>query len=182
MGNGQNRDTLLGKILRLDPTATDDVPRRQPVRLGRRTARDLDDGLRNPWRISFDADDRRPLDRRRRPGPLGGGRLAPEGAAGSGRGANLGWDLFEGDEQFSSPNPAAGAASAGPFTPPVFTYSHDGDEGGCSITGGYVYRGTEIAGPRRCLPVRRLLPRRCPRHPTRRGIDGSDDGQGGRVP
>ena len=167
-GNGQSRDTLLGKILRIDPSRSDGVPPDNPFASGGRGAQIWMTGLRNPWRISFDAETEDLWI-----GDVGQGRWEevdwlPE-AAGSGRGANLGWDLYEGDEQFTSPNPAPGDASAGPFTPPVFTYSHGGDEGGCSITGGYVYRGSEIPGLDRCLPVRRLLPRRGPRHPTRRG-------------
>jgi len=144
-GNGQSRDTLLGKILRIDPTRSDGVPPDNPFASGGGEPEIWMTGLRNPWRISFDAEtDDLWI------GDVGQGRWEevdwlPK-AAGTGRGANLGWDLFEGDEQFPSPNPAPDAASAGPFTPPVFTYSHDGDEGGCSITGGYVYRGSEIPG------------------------------------
>jgi hypothetical protein len=58
----------------------------------------------------------------------------------NGKGANLGWDLYEGNETFDSPDPA-GAASEGPFVEPVFTYQH---EPGCSVTGGTVYRGGDI--------------------------------------
>ena len=147
-GNAQDRSSLLGKILRLDPDATgpDDV-----AADGNPFSLDGDDasegrpeiwstGARNPWRFSFD----------RMTGDLwiadvGQDRYeeidllpADEGA---GRGANLGWDLYEGDEPFDEPDPAPGAASAGPFVQPVFTYARDE---GCSITGGVVYRGSAI--------------------------------------
>ena len=60
---------------------------------------------------------------------------------GAGRGANLGWDLYEGDQRFKDPNPAPGDASAGPFVTPVLTYTHDD---GCSITGGVVVRDPKL--------------------------------------
>src|SRR5690606_19989062 len=60
---------------------------------------------------------------------------------GSGRGANLGWDLFEGAEEFEDPDPADPPWSEGPFVEPVMTY---GREGGCSVTGGLVYRGEAL--------------------------------------
>ncbi len=147
-GNAQDRQSLLGKILRLDPDATgpDDVAAEgNPFRL------DGDDattgrpeiwltGVRNPWRFSFD----------RATGDLWiadvGQDLYEEisvlpASEGTGRGANLGWDLYEGSEPYEDPDPSPGAASAGPFVDPVFTYPRDE---GCSITGGVVYRGTEV--------------------------------------
>ena len=62
-------------------------------------------------------------------------------ADGTGKGTNLGWDLYEGDSEFESPDPAPGGASDGPFVSPVFVYSH---EEGCSVSGGVVYRGDAI--------------------------------------
>lgn len=141
-GNGQSLETWLGKILRIevDPEYTNGepyvVPDDNPF---------VDDsaalpeiyayGLRNPWRFSFD----------RETGDLwigdvGGGAYeeidvleVDEG------GANLGWSVMEGPEcsQGTSCNPED-------FTPPVFSYSHESGSG-CSITGGYVYRGEEFA-------------------------------------
>ncbi len=147
-GNAQDRSSLLGKILRLDPDATgpDDVAAEgNPFRA------DGDDGstgrpeiwltgVRNPWRFGFD----------RATGDLwiadvGQDRFEEihvlRAADGAGRGANLGWDLYEGNEPFDEPDPAPGAASAGPFAEPVFSYPRDE---GCSITGGVVYRGTAV--------------------------------------
>lgn len=147
-GNAQDRESLLGKILRLDPDATgpDDIAAADNP-FGSDGAEDAQGrseiwltGVRNPWRFSFD----------RSTGDLWvadvGQDLYEEisvlpAADGAGRGANLGWDLFEGVEPYEDPDPADGAASAGPFVDPVFTYPR---EEGCSITGGVVYRGTAI--------------------------------------
>jgi glucose/arabinose dehydrogenase len=130
-GNGQNVKTLLGKLLRLDVNGDAyTAPADNPF-VGQAGARPeiWAYGLRNPWRISFD----------RLTGDL---YIADVGqnnyeevdfqAAGSAGGANYGWSLMEGRHPYSG-NPAPG------LTPPVTEYSHD--EGGCSITGGYVYRG-----------------------------------------
>lgn len=147
-GHAQDRDSLLGKILRLDPDATgpdDAAAEGNPFRP------DGDDdtegraeiwltGVRNPWRFSFD----------RATGDLWVADVGQDhheeihrlpAAEGAGRGANLGWDLYEGFEPFDDPDPAPGAASAGPFDEPVFSYPR---AEGCSITGGVVYRGTAI--------------------------------------
>src|SRR5690606_34937450 len=62
-------------------------------------------------------------------------------ADGAGRGANLGWDLFEGREPFDDADPAAAPWSDGPFVEPIHTYGRDQ---GCSVTGGQVYRGSAI--------------------------------------
>ena len=79
--NGHRRDTLLGKILRLDVTGRPDDglglrrPGRQPVRRpGWRAARDLGDRPAQPVALLHRARERRPVDRRRRRGRAGGGR------------------------------------------------------------------------------------------------------------
>jgi glucose/arabinose dehydrogenase len=141
-GRAQDPDTLLGKMLRLDPSAEPPVPADNPFvgddELG---ARDeiWATGLRNPWRFSFD----------RVTGDLWIADVGQDtteevnvlrAADGGGRGANLGWDLFEGDQRFDDADPA-GAASEGPFVEPVHTYGRDQ---GCSVTGGVVYRGAAI--------------------------------------
>jgi glucose/arabinose dehydrogenase len=91
-------------------------------------------GLRNPWRFSFD----------RLTGDL---YIADVGQSaweeidflprGSGGLENYGWDVFEGNEMFEDeePNPR------GRLVPPILQYSHDE---GCSVTGGFVYRGEAI--------------------------------------
>ena len=142
-GPPQDPDTLLGKMVRIDPAVDNSG--------GGNTGAEIHAiGVRNPWRFSFDreTDDlwvadvgqnrfeeitvlRAPADRSADTG--GSGTLAGEGA-------NLGWDLFEGDEAFDAADPDQ-RTSDGPFVDPVFTYDRDA---GCSITGGVVYRGAEI--------------------------------------
>jgi glucose/arabinose dehydrogenase len=137
-GNGQNLGVLLGKILRIDvDNAEGDMPYAFP---SDNPYLDRDDarsevwlhGLRNPWRFSFD----------RETGDLviadvGGGlyeevTVAPAGESG----LNLGWPVTEGPECRNE-----GECDQSGITQPIFAYQHDF---GCSITGGYVYRGTAI--------------------------------------
>jgi glucose/arabinose dehydrogenase len=136
LGSGQDRSTLLGALLRLDPTASGDAPYRVPDDnpfVGDAGARGevWIYGLRNPWRFSFDrdTDDLWIAD-------VGQNEIEeinrlPFDDAG---GANLGWNVFEGTRRFSD-------GSAPAAVPPVFEYPHDGR---CSVTGGYVYRGQRI--------------------------------------
>ena len=133
--NGQNRNSLLGKILRLDvsPTGQATVPADNPF-VGQQGARPeiWSFGLRNPWRFSFD----------RSTGDLyiaDVGQNAREEVNVSssqqqrGRGVNYGWNIMEGTACFSG----SGCNMSGLILP-VAEYGH-GD--GCSVTGGYVYRG-----------------------------------------
>ena len=132
--NGQSLDTLLGKILRIDvdhgsPYST---PSSNPF-VGRRGARReiWDYGLRNPWRFSFD----------RSTGALFIGDVGQKGfeeinvepKARGGR--NYGWHQMEGDRCYTS-----GCTRRGKITP-IAGYTH---AQGCSITGGYVYRGSKF--------------------------------------
>ncbi len=144
--NGQNPETLLGSILRIDPAAQTDglnyrVPADNPFAGGT-----LDDGtpgraetwlwgVRNPWRFSFDAELGDMWI-----GDVGQNELEEitvlrNGAEPAGKGANLGWRTLEGDRFFDGDeNPAH-------YAPPLFTY--DRSNGRCSVTGGYVYRGDQ---------------------------------------
>lgn len=126
-GNGQNTDTLLGSVLRLDVDSAEPyaIPPDNPF--GNEI---WAYGLRNPWRISFDSAS----------GDLFVGDVGQNQweeidhlPAGSSGGVNFGWDYREGA------HPYDGNAPAG-LTDPVAEYSHQ--EGGCSVTGGYVYRGS----------------------------------------
>ena len=139
LGNGQGRTTLLGKLLRIDPTATGDapytVPRDNPF-AGRSDVRGeiWALGLRNPWRFSFD----------RATGDLWIGDVGQDRweevdrvRAGDAGGRNFGWNVVEGRHCFS---PADGCPTAG-LTLPVAEYDHGK---GCAITGGFVYRGAAI--------------------------------------
>jgi glucose/arabinose dehydrogenase len=124
--NGQNTDVLLGKILRIDVNNGDpySIPADNPF--GNEV---WAYGLRNPWRISFD----------RATGDLWVGDVGQNAyeeidylPAGSPGGTNFGWSLMEGNHDYD------GEAQPGLLLPAA-EYSHDF---GCSVTGGYVYRGS----------------------------------------
>lgn len=137
-GAGQNGQVLLAKILRIDVDngSPYGIPEGNPF-IDDETVRDeiWALGVRNPWRFSFDRE-------------TGDMWIADVGQdlweevnfqlADSPGGENYGWNCYEGFE-FYEPD----ACSGGPFTAPIHAYSHDFSEGGCSVTGGYVYRGTE---------------------------------------
>jgi glucose/arabinose dehydrogenase len=137
--NAQSRGSLLGKLLRIDPVPRDGgpghgVPASNPYVKGKGENEVYARGLRNPWRFSFDGnhiviadvgqDRREEIDYE-----------TVEGA----RGANFGWDAFEGSKRFRSPE-----ASRPPkhHTRPIAQYGHGGAN--CSITGGYVVRDPEL--------------------------------------
>jgi glucose/arabinose dehydrogenase len=139
--SGQRLDTLLGKLLRIDVDRSAGgkhyaIPDDNPFR-GTAGARGeiYAYGLRNPWRFSFD----------RKTGALWIGDVgqnayeevdyAPKGKA---RGLNFGWNTFEARHAFAGGD-ALRAGSK--HTPPVAEYPHDA---GCSVTGGYAYRGDAI--------------------------------------
>lgn len=130
----QNRDDLLGKILRIDVSQSSaDAPYTVPdnnVPSGEPEVWAL--GLRNPWRFSFD----------RATGDVfiadvGQNKLEEVNMqpANQGGGANYGWDILEGTEQYSDGSVDGAIA-------PIWEYQHGGD--GCSVTGGYVYRGAAV--------------------------------------
>jgi glucose/arabinose dehydrogenase len=133
----QNRSLLLGKILRIDvDTPNGAVPYSSPPDnpyFGATPGADeiFAIGVRNIWRMSFDR--------------LTGELLA--GDVGQGQreevdivtlGGNYGWRVMEGTRCNISGDALPCGSMA--FTPPAFEYTHSG--GRCSITGGYVYRGT----------------------------------------
>jgi glucose/arabinose dehydrogenase len=137
-GNGQNLETLLGKMLRIDPSpptpATEQytIPPDNPF-VGRDGRDEIwSYGLRNPWRYTFDRDT----------GDLWTADVGqnaweevdfrPRSSRG---GENYGWNRMEGTHSFAGTPPPGHVG-------PIYEYSHDG--GNCSITGGYVYRGSRI--------------------------------------
>jgi hypothetical protein len=139
-GNGQSLSTLLGKILRIDVDAATPyaVPRDNPFagRAGARTEI-WAYGLRNPWRFAFD-----PPTSRLYIADVGQGRLEEiDVARDTEAGVNYGWNIMEGTECYNS-----ASCRKTDLHEPVAQYDH-GADGGCSITGGYVYRGS-IAGIR----------------------------------
>jgi glucose/arabinose dehydrogenase len=137
-GRGQSLDDLLGAILRIDldggiPYA---VPADNPF-VGTAGARPevWSYGLRNPWRFSFDR-----LNGDLYVGDVGQNQweeinYAPA-AAGAGRGVNFGWRSMEGRHCFGG-----GSCDQTGLALPVLEYDHGS---GCSVTGGYVYRGAAI--------------------------------------
>ena len=157
LGNGQDKSTLLGKVLRIavapgtgvdggDPYA---IPPDNPF---------LDDaaarpeiwamGFRNPWRFSFD---------------MGGEHRLFLGDAGQDvfeevhivdRGENYGWNIKEGAHCFDPDSPGSPPATCAdvdvdgnPLVDPIIEYSHldaDGEPFGVVVIGGYVYRGSTL--------------------------------------
>lgn len=132
-GNGQNLNALLGKVLRIDVRnggTSYQIPADNPFASGGGRAEIFAYGLRNPWRFSFD----------RATGKLwlaDVGQNMWEEINIVENGDNLGWNLTEGDHCYT-PNCDKTGLKA-----PVYEYSHDN---GCSVTGGFVYRGSAIAG------------------------------------
>jgi glucose/arabinose dehydrogenase len=130
---GQNLQTLLGKLLRIDVDHGDpySIPADNPYVQGGGMPEIWASGLRNPWRFSFD----------RLTGDLYIGDVGqdaweevdtvPTGTTG---GLNFGWSYYEGDHTYNDTAPADIS-----FTFPVTEYSH---AYGCAITGGYIYRGS----------------------------------------
>ena len=115
-GNAQNLNSLLGKMLRIDPrrrAAALHGARRQPVP---RLVVDLVLRAAQPLAVLVRPHDGRPADRRRRPEPVRGDRLP--GPAGAGRGANFGWDCREAFGAFSS-QPASCDGTTG-FIDPIY--------------------------------------------------------------
>jgi glucose/arabinose dehydrogenase len=136
-GNGQNRDALLGKVLRLDVDQPSgdlaySAPADNPFVGGDGRDEIWLMGMRNPWRASFD----------RATGDLwigdvGQGAWEEVDVARSGVGGlNFGWNVTEGNHCYQ---PATGCNTDG-LTAPVTDYGHDL---GCTVVGGYVYRGSK---------------------------------------
>lgn len=138
--NGQNLRTLLGKVLRLDVRGASAaqryrVPPSNPFvgQAGRR-AEIWAYGLRNPWRYAFDASLLYIAD-------VGQDRREEVDIAGLGQGGlNYGWNIMEGTLCYNAPS----CDQAG-LTLPAFDYDHGNSYvNGCSIIGGYAYRGKAI--------------------------------------
>jgi glucose/arabinose dehydrogenase len=135
-GHGQNPNTLLGAMLRLDVDHGDPyaIPAGNPFAAGGGAAEVWATGLRNPWRFSIDAPTNTLII-----ADVGQGEWEEITAVPlSSAGVNYGWNIMEGKHCFAT----TPCTSTG-LTQPVHEYSHDD---GCSVTGGYVYRGTVIPG------------------------------------
>jgi len=139
-GNAQNKHALLGKLLRLDVSGASGggytIPADNPFATDTSGAPEVwSYGLRNPWRFSFDRENGDLYI-----GDVGQNRfeevdVSPT-AVQRGRGANFGWDIMEGKHCYpNDPCTTTGIL-------PVVEYAHG--FGTCSITGGYVYRGSAL--------------------------------------
>jgi glucose/arabinose dehydrogenase len=129
--NAQNKDRLLGKILRIDVDSGEPygIPPDNPF--VEKAGRDeiFCWGLRNPWRFSFD-----PLDGSLFVGDVG--EFSREEIDIARAGDNLGWSRREGNTCF---NGALGC-QIDDLTLPIAEYGHS--DGNCAVVGGYVYRGS----------------------------------------
>jgi glucose/arabinose dehydrogenase len=130
--NAQNRDVLLGKILRLDVSGDAyTVPDDNPFASGGGRGEVWAFGLRNPWRMTFDAET----------GDLWAGDVgqgAWEEVNLITKGGNYGWDVMEGPACFDADE----CDNEGMIQPRAQYGTHD--DNGCAITGGYVYRGASM--------------------------------------
>jgi len=138
LGNGQSLETILGKILRIDPDGNPYViPPTNPFVTNSRARREIWAlGLRNPWRFAFDA-----ANGDLYIGDVGQGRYEEinVGLAARRGGENYGWAVMEGASCF----PPDARCPKESLVPPVLQYHH-GE--GCSIIGGVVYRGCRMPG------------------------------------
>lgn len=134
--NGQNRNALLGKLLRINVSRTEpySTPQGNPYPNGADGRPEVwAIGLRNPWRFAFD-----------RPtgllyiGDVGQNEVEEiDVESASKAGLNYGWNIMEGDQCYGS-----GSCDRAGLTLPKVSYRHTG--GACSVTGGFVYRGTRV--------------------------------------
>jgi glucose/arabinose dehydrogenase len=148
--NAQNRNSLLGKVLRIDPHAGGKrayrVPGGNPF-VGKRGRNEIYAlGLRNPFRFSFSR----------------GHILIGDVGQSSWeevdyvsrkrlRGANFGWDHFEGRHRLSYPGDNEAPRPKHGYRPPILEYSHSASNcggGPCAITGGVVVRDRKLGGLR----------------------------------
>ncbi len=146
--NGQNPGTVLGKLLRLDVNRASapyyNVPSSNPYQNAQGVNRLIwASGLRNPWRFSFDD-----LTGQIYIGDVGQSQREEIDVvdAGNSGGYNFGWDVWEGTNCFDPlPLGSTCAELASVFVPPAYEYTHGpAPEGGCSVTGGRVYRGCTL--------------------------------------
>jgi glucose/arabinose dehydrogenase len=139
----QDKNIRLAKLLRFNPHARKGRPAQIPPD-NPFVGIDGDDyvwayGMRNPWRASFDRltndlwlsdvglDNWEEVN-----------RFAPYGTS---KAANLGWRLCEGNHVTPTPETGDEPCAAPGAVPPVVEYAHA--DGNCSVTGGYVYRGSD---------------------------------------
>jgi hypothetical protein len=127
-----------GKILRIDPQPDGSytIPPGNPFVSGGGAPEVFAYGLRNPWRFSFDWQNRQLII-----ADVGDGRAEEVDSLDidTGGGANLGWPCWEGTLPHNTDGPCTTPPAQ---TEPVFEYNHDNDR--CSIIGGYIGRDPEV--------------------------------------
>lgn len=136
-GNGQNRQTLLGKMMRIDVNSTSPglaygIPPDNPFVNGGGLSEIFAFGFRNPWRFSFDRISGRLF-------VADVGQNSFEEVDLVQKGGNYGWNIMEGNHCFQ---PSTGCNMAG-LTLPIVEIPHPEGE---AVIGGFVYHGTALAG------------------------------------
>ncbi len=146
--NAQNKDVLLGKLLRIDPRASGgrpySVPSSNPF-VGRPGRDEIySTGLRNPFRFSFDMTHGQP---RIAIGDVGQNQFEELDytTVARAKGANFGWDALEGFDTYEDEN--SGTRDPGETVKPIFAYPHSRG-GSCSVIGGYVVQDPRLRGLR----------------------------------
>ncbi len=137
--NAQNPQSYLGKILRIDVQSDSlyAIPPDNPFAENPDTLKEIWAlGVRNPWKFSFDK-----ITGDLYIGDVGQDKweevdFTPAGL----KGLNYGWRCYEGDQPFNTNN----CQDAGQYTLPVHVYRNKPADEGCSVTGGFVYRGDSI--------------------------------------
>lgn len=138
--NAQNKNVLLGKLLRIDPLPAEDkpytVPASNPFVGGGGRPEIYSYGLRNPFRFSFDSVTN-PQEPRIVIGDVGQNKFEEIDytTVAAARGANFGWDAIEGFRPYEEED--SGTPDPGGTTKPILAYPHSRD-GSCSVIGGYV--------------------------------------------
>jgi glucose/arabinose dehydrogenase len=143
--NAQNKDVLLGKLLRIDPRPAGGKPYTVPAdnpfvgKPGRDEIYSY--GLRNPFRFSFDTTTAKQP--RLAIGDVGQNKYEELDytTVAAADGANFGWDAFEGFSRYTEEN--SGTPDPGGTVKPIFAYPH-GRDNSCSIIGGYVVRDPHL--------------------------------------
>ncbi len=138
--NAQNKQSLLGKLLRIDPRPKNGRPYTLPAdnpfvgKPGRDEIYSY--GLRNPFRFSFDTTTA--SEPRIAIADVGQNRFEELDytTVAAASGANFGWDAFEGFHPYEEEN--SGTPDPGGTIKPIMAYPHSRDGGSCSIIGGYV--------------------------------------------
>jgi len=145
--NAQNKESLLGKLLRIDPRPSSGQPYSVPASnpfVGRPGRDEIYSyGLRNPFRFSFDA-----VTSPGRPriaiADVGQNRFEELDytMVGAANGANFGWDVFEGFSRYTEED--GDTPDSGGTVKPIMAYGHGRDGGSCTIIGGYVSRDRRL--------------------------------------